>query len=181
MEVIKTDLEGVLIIKPNVFPDARGTFMELWHGPRYEEAGLPATFLQDNISVSSRGVVRGLHYQIPRPQGKLVTVLTGEIFDVAVDIRRESPTFGKWTSAILSEENHQQMYVPVGFAHGFMALTDNARVLYKCTDIYEPGAGRTISVHDPEIGIEWPNLEPILSEADASGALLSNVPTEELF
>jgi dTDP-4-dehydrorhamnose 3,5-epimerase len=181
MDITKTDLEGVLIIRPDVYPDERGTFMESWHSARYEEAGLPATFLQDNISVSSRGVVRGMHYQIPRPQGKLVTVLTGEIFDVAVDIRRDSPTFGHWTSAILSETNNLQMFVPVGFAHGFMALSDNARVLYKCTDIYEPGTGRTISVHDPDIGIDWPDLKPILSVADAAGVLLSQVPPDQLF
>lgn len=181
MRVTETKLEGVLIIEPDVFEDSRGSFKESWHRDRYASAGLPMQFIQDNISVSDKGVVRGLHYQLPHPQGKLVSVLSGEIFDVAVDIRVGSPTFGKWVSTVLSSENHRQMYVPVGCAHGFMALSDDTQVLYKCTDYYAPGAGRTICFNDPEIGIDWPDIQPILSVQDASGIPLASVLKELLF
>lgn len=175
MKVTETRLEGVFIIDPVVNKDSRGSFKEIWHRERYASAGLPVQFVQDNISVSTKGVVRGLHYQLPRPQGKLISVLSGEIFDVAVDIRAGSPTFGSWVSSVLSSKNHRQIYVPEGFAHGFMALTDGASVLYRCTDYYEAGAGRGIRYDDPDIGIEWPSFKPILSEADARAPWLKDI------
>ena len=139
MRATPLDHPEVLLIEPDVFPDPRGFFMETFHSVKYAEHGLPAVFLQDNHSRSSRGVLRGLHYQLNNPQGKLVRVVSGEVFDVAVDIRRGSPWFGKWVGAILSEENHRQMYVPPGFAHGFCTLSERADFLYKCTDLYAPG------------------------------------------
>ena len=181
MKVTETKLEGVLIIDPDVYEDSRGFFKEIWHGARYAAAGMPLKFVQDNISVSGKGVVRGFHYQKTRSQGKLVTVLSGEIFDVAVDIRVGSPAFGHWISEVLSSHNHKQMYVPVGFAHGFMALAEDTKVQYKCTDYFSPETGRGIRFDDPEIGIEWPPLKPVLSETDAGAPKLSEISRELLF
>ena len=173
MRATPLDHPEVLLIEPDVFPDPRGFFMETFHSIKYAEHGLPAVFLQDNHSRSSRGVLRGLHYQLKNPQGKLVRVVSGEVFDVAVDIRRGSPWFGKWVGAILSEENHRQMYVPPGFAHGFCTLSESADFLYKCTDLYAPGDEYGIAWDDPEIAIEWPEMDYLISDKDLANPLLS--------
>jgi len=172
MRATPLDHPEVLLIEPDVFPDPRGFFMETFHSIKYAEHGLPAVFLQDNHSRSSRGVLRGLHYQLKNPQGKLVRVVSGEVFDVAVDIRRGSPWFGKWVGAILSEENHRQMYVPPGFAHGFCTLSESADFLYKCTDLYAPGDEYGIAWDDPEIAIEWPEMDYLISDKDLANPLL---------
>jgi dTDP-4-dehydrorhamnose 3,5-epimerase len=166
MNVVETSLPGVLIIEPKVFGDERGFFMETWNGRRYEEAGLPGRFVQDNLSYSARGVLRGLHFQNPQPQGKLISVLRGEVFDVAVDVRVGSPTFGEWTSVTLSAENKRQFYVPPDFAHGFLVTGEDAIFFYKCTDYYAPSSEGILLWNDPEIGIEWPTDAPTLSERD---------------
>jgi dTDP-4-dehydrorhamnose 3,5-epimerase len=166
MNVVETSLPGVLIIEPKVFGDERGFFMETWNGRRYEEAGLPGLFVQDNLSYSARGVLRGLHFQNPQPQGKLISVLRGEVFDVAVDVRVGSPTFGEWTSVTLSAENKRQFYVPPDFAHGFLVTGEDAIFFYKCTDYYAPSSEGILLWNDPEIGIEWPTDAPTLSERD---------------
>ena len=163
MNVLETGLPGVVIIEPDVFGDDRGFFMETWNGRRYEEAGLPGRFVQDNLSYSARGVLRGLHFQNPQAQGKLVSVLRGEVFDVAVDIRVGSPTFGEWTGVTLSAENKRQFYVPPEFAHGFLVTGEDALFFYKCTDYYAPSAEGIVLWNDPEIGIEWPTDAPTLS------------------
>ncbi len=180
MNLIETELPGVLIIEPKVFGDARGFFMESWNGKRYEEAGLPERFVQDNLSFSARGVLRGLHFQNPNPQGKLVCVLQGEVFDVAVDIRMGSPTFGKWTGTTLSAENKRQFYVPPDFAHGFVVTSEVALFFYKCTDYYASDAEGAVLWNDPDIGIEWPIADPILSEKDSFASLLRKMPKEAL-
>lgn len=172
MRATPLDHPEVLLIEPDVFPDPRGFFMETFHSIKYAEHGVPAVFLQDNHSRSSRGVLRGLHYQLKNPQGKLVRVVSGEVFDVAVDIRRGSPWFGKWVGAILSEENHRQMYVPPGFAHGFCTLSERADFLYKCTDLYAPGDEYGIAWDDPEIAIEWPEMDYLISDKDLANPLL---------
>jgi dTDP-4-dehydrorhamnose 3,5-epimerase len=166
MKIIETALPGVLIIEPKVHGDARGFFIETYHAQRYAEQGLPDTFVQDNHSRSSRGVLRGLHYQLQHPQGKLVRVTQGEVFDVAVDIRKGSPTFGQWAGVLLSGENHRQFYVPPGFAHGFCTLSDTADFLYKCTDYYHPECEYGVLWNDPAIGIEWPQMDYLLSQKD---------------
>ena len=173
MRATPLDHPEVLLIEPDVFPDPRGFFMETFHSIKYAEHGIPAVFLQDNHSRSSRGVLRGLHYQLNNPQGKLVRVVSGEVFDVAVDIRRGSPWFGKWVGAILSEENHRQMYVPPGFAHGFCTLSEHADFLYKCTDLYAPGDEYGIAWDDPEIAIEWPEMDYLISDKDLANPLLN--------
>lgn len=173
MRATPLDHPEVLLIEPDVFPDPRGFFMETFHAVKYAEHGLPAVFLQDNHSRSSRGVLRGLHYQLNNPQGKLVRVVSGEVFDVAVDIRRGSPWFGKWVGAILSEENHRQIYVPPGFAHGFCTLSEHADFLYKCTDLYAPGDEYGIAWDDPEIAIEWPEMDYLISDKDLANPLLT--------
>ncbi len=180
MNVIETDLPEVLLIEPKVFGDERGFFMETWHGPRYAEAGIPDHFVQDNLSSSQRGVLRGLHFQNPQPQGKLVCVLQGEVFDVAVDIRVGSPNFGKWTGAFLSAENKRQLWVPPNFAHGFAVTGENALFSYKCTDYYAPASEGTVLWNDPEIGIQWPVQEPTLSEKDRAARPLSEMPESAL-
>jgi dTDP-4-dehydrorhamnose 3,5-epimerase len=167
MNVLETGLPEVVIIEPDVFGDDRGFFMETWNGRRYEEAGLPGRFVQDNLSYSARGVLRGLHFQNPQPQGKLVSVLRGEVFDVAVDIRVGSPTFGEWTGVTLSAENKRQFYVPPDFAHGFLVTGEDALFFYKCTDYYAPSAEGIVLWNDPEIGIEWPTDAPTLSGRDS--------------
>jgi len=174
MNVIPTELSGLLIIEPKVFGDARGFFFEGYHRDRYRAAGIEAEFVQDNYSRSCRGTLRGLHYQLTQPQGKLVQVTRGAVFDVAVDLRRSSPTFGRSFGLILSEENHRQLYVPPGFGHGFCVTTDSADFVYKCTDFYNPADERTLLWSDPALGIAWPSIEPrILSAKDERGILLS--------
>jgi dTDP-4-dehydrorhamnose 3,5-epimerase len=181
MKVLRCPLEGLLIIEPKVFGDARGFFLESWNRNRYREAGLDAEFVQDNVSFSRRGILRGLHHQNPNPQGKLLQVLLGEVFDVAVDIRRSSPTFGKWHGLLLSAENKRQFYVPPGFAHGFAVVSDTALFHYKCTEFYSPKDEISIRWDDPDIGIEWPVKEPLLSEKDAKALRLREAPPERLF
>ncbi len=176
MNVIETDLPGVLIVEPKVFGDERGFFMESWNGRRYEEVGLPDRFVQDNLSFSARGVLRGLHFQNPNPQGKLVSVLQGEVFDVAVDIRVGSPTFGRWVATTLSAENKRQLYIPPDFAHGFVVTSETALFFYKCTDYYAPSSEGIVLWNDPEIGIEWPIESPTLSERDRAAAPLREMP-----
>ena len=178
MKVIETGLPGVLIIEPVVHGDSRGFFLESFHARRYAESGLPASFVQDNHSRSARGVLRGLHYQLRHPQGKLVRVVSGEVFDVAVDIRRGSPTFGRWVGATVSADNHRQLYVPPGFAHGFCVLSEYADFLYKCTDYYAPDDEHGVRWDDPDIGIAWPGLEFTLSEKDRNNARLCELDAE---
>ena len=156
MKVIETTLPGVIVIEPKVFGDQRGFFQETYHAQRYREAGLDVTFVQDNHSRSRRGVLRGLHYQMIQMQGKLVSVTRGEVFDVAVDIRKGSATFGQWYGTHLNDENHRQMYVPPGYAHGFCVLSETVDFIYKCTDYYHPQSEKGVLWNDPEIGIEWP-------------------------
>jgi dTDP-4-dehydrorhamnose 3,5-epimerase len=180
VNVIETDLPGVLILEPRVFGDERGFFMEGYNARRYAEAGLPERFVQDNLSLSARGVLRGLHFQNPSPQGKLVSVLQGEVFDVAVDIRLGSPTFGRWTGVTLSAENRRQFYVPPDFAHGFVVTGETALFHYKCTAYYDPSAEGTVLWNDPQIGIEWPDEEPTLSEKDRTAPTLGETPRERL-
>ena len=168
MNVTATGLDGVLLIEPDVHRDARGFFLESWHERKYREAGVPGTFVQDNHSRSVRGTLRGLHAQRRRPQGKLVRVLHGEIFDVAVDIRPGSVTFGRWVSATLSAENFRQIFVPKGFAHGFCVLSAEAEIEYKCTELYDRADELGVRWDDPEIGIAWPLKEPLLSQKDAA-------------
>ena len=166
MKVTATENPEVLLIEPDVFRDPRGFFMETFHARKFRLQGLPEIFVQDNHSRSTRGVLRGLHYQLQHAQGKLVRVASGEVLDVAVDIRKGSPFFGKWAGAVLSEENLKQMYIPPGFAHGFCVLSERADVLYKCTDFYTPGDEYGIAWDDPDIGIEWPTLDYVLSDKD---------------
>lgn len=180
MNVIETKLPGVLIVEPKVFGDARGFFFETWQQNRYEAAGITGTFVQDNISFSARGVLRGLHYQNPHAQGKLVSVMQGEVFDVAVDIRVGSSTFGQWVGVFLSGENHRQLWVPPGFAHGFCVLSNTAYVIYKCTDVYSPQAEGGIIWNDPDIGIDWPLSDVQLSEKDKVYIRLRDIPRERL-
>jgi dTDP-4-dehydrorhamnose 3,5-epimerase len=179
MKVIPTRLPEVLLIEPKVFGDARGFFFESWNEREFERAGIRAKFVQDNHSRSEKGVLRGLHYQLRQPQGKLVRVTEGEIFDVAVDIRRSSPTFGRWEGARLSAQSKRMLWVPIGFAHGFCVLSDFAEVLYKATDFYAPEGERCILWNDPELKIEWPlSGAPLLSPKDAAGVRL---PDAEVF
>lgn len=162
-------IEGLKVITPKVFGDTRGYFMETYNYEDYRRAGIGETFVQDNQSASKKGVLRGLHFQKKYPQAKLVRVLRGEVFDVAVDIRKDSPTYGQWYGVILSEENHKQFFIPAGFAHGFVVLSDYAEFAYKCTDFYHPEDEGGLLYSDPRIGIEWPipeGMEPILSEKD---------------
>lgn len=166
MNIIKTKLDGALIFEPKVFGDSRGFFMETYQKERYREAGILLDFVQDNHSRSSKGVLRGLHFQRTKPQGKLVRVVTGEVFDVAVDLRKDSPTYGLWEGILLSEENQRQFYIPPGFAHGFLVLSDVADFEYKCTDYYDASDEGSIAWDDPDLGIVWPIEEPQLSEKD---------------
>lgn len=174
MKINKTNLLGMLHIDPKVFYDARGFFVETYNKERYMHAGFPdVDFVQDNHSRSSKGVLRGLHFQLNNPQGKLVQVATGSVFDVAVDIRVGSPTFGQWYGAVLSEKNHHQLWIPPKFAHGFCVLSDTADFCYKCTDYYRPEDESGLLWNDPEVGIEWPLKEPILSDKDKVYSKLS--------
>ena len=176
MKVIETGLAGVLIFENEIFRDPRGYLMEAWNQARYARAGLTASFVQDNLSFSSKGVLRGLHFQNPNMQGKMVFVLQGEIYDVAVDIRAGSPTFGRWVAVVLSEENRRQLFIPEGFAHGFCVTSETAMVFYKCTDLYTPAASGGIIWNDPDLGIPWPVGTPILSEKDKAYPSLKEMP-----
>lgn len=178
MKIVETALPGVLIIEPRVFGDARGFFMETWNALAFAEAGLDLAFVQNNHSRSQKGVLRGLHFQNPLPQGKLVRVTRGAVFDVAVDLRWSSPYFGKWVGVELTAENKRMLWVPEGFAHGFLTLEDETDFLYKCTAPYEPKCEHTLAWDDPAVGIEWPiaGLDPIISEKDARGLALEDVP-----
>ncbi|RTZ98372.1 MAG: dTDP-4-dehydrorhamnose 3,5-epimerase [Deltaproteobacteria bacterium] len=180
MNIIPTELAGVIIIEPDVFGDHRGFFLETYQMDRYQNAGVHSAFVQDNLSFSVENTLRGLHYQVTRPQAKLVQVVSGEIFDVAVDIRTGSPTFGRWVGVQLSENNHRQLYIPEGFAHGFCVLSRSARFIYKCSDYYAPDDEGGIIWSDPDIGIEWPVATPIISEKDAALSPLSRVPKYSL-
>jgi len=171
-----TELSGVIMVQPRVFEDARGFFLESYQREKFHVAGISAEFVQDNHSASMKGVLRGLHYQIRQPQGKLVRVVFGEVFDVAVDLRRHSPSFGKWVGVTLSAEKKNQLWIPPGFAHGFFVTSEKAEILYKATDYYAPEWERSLLWDDPVLGIEWPianGESPILSPKDAKGALLS--------
>ena len=168
MRVLPTDLPGVLLVEPDLFRDPRGWFLETFHERKYRDAGIAYSFVQDNQSRSVRGTLRGLHAQLRRPQGKLVRAVSGEIFDVAVDIRPGSPTFGKWTAATLSADSFRQMFIPPGFAHGFCVLSDIAEMAYKCTDFYDRSDEIGIRWNDPAIAIAWPVRDPLLSEKDAA-------------
>ncbi len=166
---IKTEIDGMFIVEPTVFGDDRGYFLETYHYDEFKKAGIDAVFVQDNQSKSKRGVLRGLHFQTKRPQGKLVRVIKGEVFDVGVDLRKNSPTFGKWVGAVLSDENKRQLYIPAGFAHGFLVLSDEAEFVYKCTDFYDPQNEGGIIYNDPDININWPisgDMEILLSQKD---------------
>ena len=175
MKIIPTELEGAVIIEPDVHKDGRGFFLESYHAEKYRKAGITATFVQDNHSASTRGTLRGLHAQQEHPQGKLLRVIAGEIFDVAVDARKGSPTFGRWVSFDLSAKNCRQVYVPPGFFHGFCVLSETAQVEYKCTDFYAPGDELGVIWNDPEIGVDWPVKDPILSAKDAALPRLSEI------
>jgi len=180
MKVTPTDLPGVLLIEPAVFSDARGFFLENYHARRYTEVGIPGPFVQDNHSRSRQGVLRGLHYQLHHPQGKLVWVTRGEVFDVVVDIRQGSPTFGHWIGMVLTEDNHRQLYVPPGCAHGFCVLSDIADFLYKCHDFYHPEDEGGILWCDPDLAIAWPVSAPALSPKDQHYPRLAEVPRARL-
>jgi dTDP-4-dehydrorhamnose 3,5-epimerase len=181
MKIVETELSGVLAIEVDRHGDSRGSFVEAWHKEKYARLGINVDFVQDNISRSGKGVLRGLHYQNPSPQGKLVYVMEGEVFDVAVDIRVGSPTFGNWLGMTLSFENNVQLYIPEGFAHGFLVTSDTATFAYKCTALYSKECEKTIRWDDPEIGIVWPIASPILSYKDRAGLSLKEMPRESLF
>ena len=179
MIIEKTSLPDVLVVKVNVHADERGYFMETWHERRFAEAGIDLPFVQDNYSRSARNTLRGLHYQVEQAQGKLVRVLEGEAFDVAVDVRRSSATFGQWTGHVLSADNREALWIPPGFAHGFLALSENVGLAYKCTDFYAPEYERVIRWDDPQLAIAWPlpeGSEPILSPRDAAADSFESAP-----
>ena len=181
MDFVPTEIPDIVVIKPRVYEDPRGFFLETYRENRFVEAGIDQKFVQENHSASERGVLRGLHYQIRQPQGKLIRAIAGEIFDVAVDIRRSSPTFGKWVGIILSAENKLQLWIPAGFAHGFYVLSERAEVTYKVTDYYAPEWERSLLWNDPALGIEWSLVDgksPTLSQKDVQGKILAEA---ELF
>ena len=175
MRFLPTEIPEVLLVEPQVFGDSRGFFMETWHAAKFAAAGLDCNFVQDNHSKSVQGTLRGLHYQIEKPQGKLVRVISGEVFDVAVDLRKSSPFFGRWVGDILSAENKKMLWVPPGFGHGFYVLSPEAEFVYKCTELYAPEHERCIRWDDPEMGIAWPLLAqaPLLSAKDLAGVSLA--------
>ena len=179
MHVGETSLPGVFVIEPRVFGDDRGFFLESWRGDVFSDSGIDVSFVQDNHSRSAKGVLRGLHYQLNKPQGKLVRVVSGAVFDVAVDIRRGSPCFGKWVGVELTSRNHRMLYVPPGFAHGFVTLEDGTDFLYKCTEYYDPDSEFGVAWDDPEIGINWPAVDPTLSQKDLANRPLAAM-TEHL-
>ncbi len=180
LKLTQLSIAGVVLIEPPCFADNRGFFLETYHIEKYKDAGLDKKFVQDNQSHSSQNVLRGLHYQLKNPQGKLVYAVTGEIFDVALDIRYGSPTFGHWVSAVLSAENKHQLYVPEGFAHGFVVISESADVVYKCTDLYAPGDEYGVLWSDPAISIKWPVDTPVLSEKDQKNPILNKIPETRL-
>ena len=180
MKVVPTGLPGCVVIEPQVFGDERGFFFESWNRQRYGEHGLDMQFVQGNVSSSARGVLRGLHYQWPNPQGKLVSVLEGEVYDVAVDIRRGSPTFGRSAAVVLSADNKRQLWIPEGFAHGFAVLSERALFSYLCTAPYDKTADAGIRWNDADLAIDWPLSEPSLSDKDARAPFLAEVPQERL-
>src|SRR5208337_5074255 len=180
LEIIETSLPGVLLVKPRVFGDARGFFMETYRENVLAAGGITERFVQDNHSRSSRGVLRGLHYQLRRPQAKLCRVTHGEVLDIAVDIRLGSPSFGKWVSVLLSGENHLQIYIPKGYAHGFSVVSETAALLYKCSDYYDASDDRGVLWNDPEIGIDWQTPSPILSDKDKRYLPLAQIARDEL-
>jgi dTDP-4-dehydrorhamnose 3,5-epimerase len=181
MQIIAADIEDVKIIEPQIFTDDRGYFLETYHLNRFKSAGLPDVFVQDNMSFSVKNTLRGLHFQITRPQAKLVQVISGEIFDVAVDIRPTSPTSGRWVSVHLTEHNKRQVFIPEGFAHGFCVLSDCAHVVYKCSDFYDRDDEGGILWSDPAIGIVWPTTHPIVSTKDDRLPVMSDIPPEKLY
>lgn len=180
MQVTETRFPGLLVLKPRVFVDPRGYFIETWQRERYAQAGMTLDFVQDNVSQSTRGTLRGLHYQLGKPQGKLVRAARGAVYDVVVDMRRSSPTFQQWFGIELNDQEHVQLYVPPGFAHGFCVLSEIAEFSYKCTDYYSPADERTLLWNDPQLNIAWPGEEPrILSGKDERGLPLDQAPTFE--
>ena len=180
MKVAETKLPGVLVVEPDRFGDDRGFFQEIWHARRYEDAGIPDGFVQDNISLSRRGVLRGLHFQNPHGQGKLVYILQGEVFDVAADIRVGSPHFGEWVGATLSADNGRQLYIPAGFAHGFCVTSEAVLFAYKCSDYFNRESEGTIRWDDPQIGVDWPISAPLISDKDAAAPCLSDIDPAKL-
>lgn len=180
MQILPTRLDGVLIIVPRAFTDPRGFFMETYQAMRYKQCGIACEFVQDNLSHSTKNTLRGLHYQYPHGQAKLVSVIKGEVFDVAVDIRQGSPNFGRWEGVHLSADNHRQLFIPEGFAHAFCVLSDNAIFSYKCSDYYSRQAEHGIAWNDPELGIRWPVVNPLLSEKDGRYPRLRDIPDSEL-
>jgi dTDP-4-dehydrorhamnose 3,5-epimerase len=175
MQVTETTLPGVLLIEPKVFGDARGFFKETWASDRYRQAGIVGEFVQDNLSRSAHGILRGMHLQHPHGQGKLVSVVDGSVFDVAIDVRVGSPTFGRWYGCDLSAENHRQLWIPPGFAHGFCVTTESAVFMYKCTDTYHPESEIGIAWNDPDVGIVWPISRPLLSAKDSAHPRLMSI------
>ncbi len=180
MNIIKTPIPDLVLIEPKVFGDSRGYFYESWQKARYSDAGIHEDFVQDNISLSSKGILRGLHFQNPFAQGKLVSVLKGCVFDVAVDIRLGSPSFGQFFGTEISEDNHRQLYVPPGFAHGFCVVSESALFMYKCTQYYNPKAELSLAWNDPKLAIPWPVKDPTLSDKDRNALFLSELPKEKL-
>lgn len=179
MKFVETPLKDVYVLEPKVFGDERGFFQETWNEQVFREAGFDLNFVQDNHSRSSKGILRGMHYQMEHTQGKLVRVVSGEVFDVAVDMRRDSPSFGQWFGVTLSAENHKMLWVPPGFAHGFYVTSEHADFLYKCTDFYHPDSEQSLAWDDPTVGIEWPldkGGEPSLSAKDAEGFNWDDAP-----
>lgn len=180
MDVFDAELPGVKVIEPDVYTDSRGAFQETWNAREYGKHGLDVTFVQDNLSRSRRHVLRGLHFQNPRPQGKLISVLKGEVFDVIVDIRSDSDTFGEWSSTVLSANDSTQLYVPEGFAHGFLVTSDEEALFhYKCTDFYHPETEGAIRWDDPALDIDWPIEDPDMSERDRNAPLMDDIPDEQ--
>ena len=180
MHIIATEIEEVRIIESRVFKDDRGYFMETYHFSRFESDGLANVFVQDNLSFSVKNTLRGLHFQVTHPQAKLIQVISGEIFDVAVDIRRKSPTFGRWVGVHLSEHNKRQVFIPEGFAHGFCVLSEIAIVTYKCSDLYHPDCEGGIIWNDPDVGIDWPVKDPLISEKDGRNGYIKKLGAEKL-
>jgi dTDP-4-dehydrorhamnose 3,5-epimerase len=180
MKILKTKIDGVLILEPKVYKDNRGYFLETYNEKRYRDLGIPADFVQDNLSFSRKETLRGLHYQHPHDQSKLVQAVKGHVFDVTLDIRCGSPTFGRWVGVHLSDENMRQVFVPAGLAHGFCVISDTALFTYKCSDFYSPECEKGVLWSDPDIGIEWPVEKPILSEKDAKYPRLKDIAVERL-
>lgn len=181
MRITELELKGLFLLQPKVFRDARGFFMETWNAREYDRIGLPTTFVQDNLSLSSKGTLRGLHYQKPHSQGKLVSAIFGKVWDVSVDLRLDSPTFGKWVGITLDSSSGSQLYIPPGFAHGFYTLSEEALFFYKCTDFYSPDDERGITWNDPQLGIHWPVSTPILSLKDRNYPSLGDIQPNALF